>query len=205
MRITKRQLRRIIREALNRRALNESHPFDAMIDEYAELKGDGRHASDYIHSRLSADVTKAGTKRLGRPWTKDEVKQRTDIMSKIIGDLRTNDDPNQYKEILELLPDGFRDDHVADLEKVLKSTAKPAPAKQNKKETHAYDVSIGDAVDAGMYSNSDAVDEVRNHLSSAGAMDLVDEIDMMVRRGDDDIYDVLSMIPAEVKDKLPIG
>ena len=205
MRVTKKQLRRIIREALNRTVLNESHPFDAMIDEYAELKGDGRHASDYIRSRLAADVTKAGSKRLGRPWTKDEVKARTSIMSKITRDIRTNDDPNQYKEILELLSDDIKDEHVADIEKVLKSTAKPAPAKQNKKETHEYDASIGDAVDAGMYSSSDAVDEVRNHLSSAGAMDLVDEIDMMVRRGDDDIYKILAMIPAAIKDKLPIG
>ena len=72
-------------------------------------------------------------------------------------------------------------------------------------ESHPYDASVNDAVNAGYLSNSDAVDEVRNHLSSAGAMDLVDEIDMMVQYGDDDIYRVLAMIPREVKDKLPIG
>ncbi len=72
-------------------------------------------------------------------------------------------------------------------------------------ESHPYDVSINDAVDAGYFSNSDAVEEVQDHLRSAGATDLVDEIDMMVQYGDDDIYEVLAMIPREIKDKLPIG
>jgi hypothetical protein len=36
-------------------------------------------------------------------------------------------------------------------------------------------------------------------------MDLVDEIEMMADYGDDDIYEILAMIPKELKDKLPIG
>ena len=72
-------------------------------------------------------------------------------------------------------------------------------------ESHPYDTSINDAVDAGYFSNSDAVDEVQAHLRSAGAMDLVDEIEMMVDYGDDDIYAILDMIPAEIKDRLPVG
>lgn len=74
-----------------------------------------------------------------------------------------------------------------------------------KEQTHPYDASIYDAVDAGYFTNSDAVDEVQDHLESAGAMDLVDEIEELVRTGMDDIYDVLTMIPKEIKDKLPIG
>ena len=72
-------------------------------------------------------------------------------------------------------------------------------------ETHAYDASINDALDAGYFSNADAVDEVQAHLRSAGAMDLVDEIETMVDYGDDDIYAILDMIPKAIKDKLPIG
>jgi len=72
-------------------------------------------------------------------------------------------------------------------------------------ESHPYDASIGDAVDAGYFSNSDAVSEVQAHLRAAGAMDLVDEIAMMIDYGDDDIYAVLDMIPKNIKDKLPIG
>ena len=72
-------------------------------------------------------------------------------------------------------------------------------------ESHPYDASINDAVDAGYFSNSDAVDEVQAHLRSAGAMDLVDEIEMMVDYGDDDIYAILDMIPTEIKDRLPVG
>lgn len=72
-------------------------------------------------------------------------------------------------------------------------------------ESHPYDASINDAVEVGYFSNSDAVSEVQSHLVSAGAEDLADEIDMMVNYGDDDIYDILGMIPKEIKDKLPIG
>ena len=72
-------------------------------------------------------------------------------------------------------------------------------------ENHSYDASINDAVNAGYFSNSDAVDEVQGHLRSVGAMDLVDEIEMMAQYGDDDIYQVLAMIPKNIKDKLPIG
>ena len=74
-----------------------------------------------------------------------------------------------------------------------------------KESTHPYDASINDAVDAGYFSNSDAVEEVQDHLRSAGATDFVDEIDMMVQYGDDDIYDILAMIPKAIKDKLPVG
>ena len=70
---------------------------------------------------------------------------------------------------------------------------------------HPYDASINDAVEVGFFSNSDAVHEVQGHLRSAGAMDLVDEIEMMADYGDDDIYEILAMIPKELKDKLPIG
>ena len=70
---------------------------------------------------------------------------------------------------------------------------------------HPYDASINDAVEVGFFSNSDAVSEVQGHLRSAGAMDLVDEIEMMADYGDDDIYEILAMIPKELKDKLPIG
>lgn len=72
-------------------------------------------------------------------------------------------------------------------------------------ESHPYDASINDALDAGYFSNADAVDEVQAHLRSAGAMDLVDEIAMMIDYGDDDIYAILDMIPKAIKDKLPIG
>ena len=72
-------------------------------------------------------------------------------------------------------------------------------------ENHPFDASIIDAVDIGMYSNSDAVDKVRGYLLSNDEMDLVDEINMMAQYGDDDIYKVLAMIPREIKDKLPIG
>ena len=72
-------------------------------------------------------------------------------------------------------------------------------------ESHPYDASINDALDAGYFSNADAVDEVQAHLRSAGAMDLVDEIETMVDYGDDDIYAILDMIPKAIKDKLPIG
>ena len=72
-------------------------------------------------------------------------------------------------------------------------------------ESHPYDASINDALDAGYFSNSDAVDEVQAHLRKAGAMDLVDEIAMMIDYGDDDIYAILDMIPKNIKDKLPIG
>jgi len=75
----------------------------------------------------------------------------------------------------------------------------------SKAAPHPYDASINDAVDAGYFSNSDAVEEVQDHLRSAGAMDLIDEIEDMVQYGDDDIYDVLAMIPKAIKDKLPIG
>ena len=72
-------------------------------------------------------------------------------------------------------------------------------------ESHPYDASINDALDAGYFSNADAVDEVQAHLRSAGAMDLVDEIETMVDYGDDGIYAILDMIPKAIKDKLPIG
>ena len=72
-------------------------------------------------------------------------------------------------------------------------------------ESHPYDASINDAVDVGYFSNSDAVEEVQSHLESAGASSLADEIDTLVQYGDDDIYDILAMIPKEIKDKLPIG
>ena len=72
-------------------------------------------------------------------------------------------------------------------------------------ESHPYDASVNDAVNAGYLSNSDAVDEVLNHLRAVGAMGLVDEVDDMVQYGDDDIYQVLAMIPKEIKDKFPLG
>ena len=72
-------------------------------------------------------------------------------------------------------------------------------------EAHPYDASINDAVEVGYFSNSDAVSEVQSHLVSAGASDLADEIDMLVDYGEDDIYDILGMIPKEIKDRLPVG
>jgi len=98
------------------------------------------------------------------------------------------------KEIKDKLPKGNR-----------KSKPKSGTKTASKAASHPYDVSINDAVDAGYFSNSDAVDEVQDHLRSAGAMDLVDEIEELVQYGDDDIYDILAMIPKAIKDKLPIG
>ena len=72
-------------------------------------------------------------------------------------------------------------------------------------ESHPYDASINDAVEVGYFSNSDAVSEVQSDLVSAGASDLADEIDMLVDYGEDDIYDILDMIPKEIKDRLPVG
>ena len=88
---------------------------------------------------------------------------------------------------------------------VAENRIRKAVCKALLKESHPYDVSINDAVDAGYFSNSDAVDEVQGHLRSAGAEGLVDEIEMMVDYGDDDIYQILSMIPKQIKDKLPLG
>ena len=185
MKITKRKLRRIIREALNRRALNESHPYDAGIEEYVKLRGHGTYAVNYIRVRM-----------------KDAIDR--DIMNLIWhGDY---DGPGRWKDLLKEIPDEAKDREMEHLNQELRSIRSNTGAtKQNKKETHPYDASINDAVDAGYFSNSDAVDEVQDHLRSAGAIDLVDEIEMMVNYGDDDIYDILAMIPKAIKDKLPVG
>ena len=87
------------------------------------------------------------------------------------------------------------------LRRIIKEELSRKPLNEN----HPYDDSINDALDAGYFSNSDAVDEVQRHLRSAGAEDLVGEIEMMVDYGDDDIYQILAMIPKQIKDNLPVG
>ena len=103
----------------------------------------------------------------------------------------------------ELQDAGEAEDKV----RIRKSTLKRiiSEAARTLTESHPYDVSINNAVDVGFFSNSDAVEEVQSHLEAAGASDLADEIDTLVQYGDDDIYDILDMIPREIKDKLPIG
>ena len=69
------------------------------------------------------------------------------------------------------------------------------------RENHPYDTSMNKMAD--MYTNSDAVDGVMGHLQDAGEDELAQELDMMIQYGDDDIHDVLGMIPLAVKDRLP--
>ena len=87
----------------------------------------------------------------------------------------------------------------------LRRIIKEELSKKALNESHPYDASINDAVEVGNFSNSDAVEEVQSHLVAAGAPDLADEIDTLVDYGEDDIYDILDMIPIEIKNRLPIG
>ncbi len=81
-----------------------------------------------------------------------------------------------------------------------------------KESTHPYDKGLMQAMDAGYYSDSDAVGEIENDLMSvdtAGlspeAMEELEELKYSIEGGyNDDAYDLLGYIPKEIKDRLPV-
>ena len=77
---------------------------------------------------------------------------------------------------------------------------------------HPYDKGLMQAVDAGYYSDHDAVSEIENDLmrvDTAGlspeAMEELEELKYSIEGGyNDDAYDLLRYIPKEIKDRLPV-
>ena len=209
MKITRRQLRRIIKEEKQkliaenrvrqvvRKALlkEATHEWDAGIERYASTYSD-KDTVDYIEAKLS-EIPAFHLKEYESTGAGIALRQ---VLASIQGGGASND----WKDLLKMIPDEIKDNFFPWKPRGTETKYAPEGAKGNKGE-HPYDASINDAVDVGYLSNSDAVEEVQGHLRSAGALELVGEIEMMVDYGDDDIYEVLAMIPKEIKDKLPIG
>ena len=77
---------------------------------------------------------------------------------------------------------------------------------------HPYDKGLMQAMDVGYYSDSDAVGEIEGDLMrvdtaglSPAAMEELEELKYAIEGGyNDDAYDLLRSIPKEIKDRLPV-
>ena len=77
---------------------------------------------------------------------------------------------------------------------------------------HPYDKGLMQAMDAGYYSDSDAVSEIEGDLMrvdtaglSPAALEELEELKDSIKGGyNDDAYDLLRYIPKEIKDRLPV-
>jgi len=214
MKITKRQLRRIIRESL----LLE-HPYDEAYmavenDQFGHLEGRTKHIkmmdngrflefqlSQIDRSALSPEMQAKLDELLTGEWFWDRDYKSTVNLRKVpdeIKDLLA--DPNDPKQVQEYLKGGKakREKRLAGYREQMEKDRLDIAAEK----AAEFDAEINDSVDIGSLSNSDAVDEIQARLESMGEDALVDEIEKMIENDADDIVDVLEMIPDEIKAKL---
>jgi len=213
MKITKKQLRRIIRESL----LLE-HPYDEAYmavenDQFGHLEGRTKHIkmmdngrflkfqlTNIDRSALSPELQAKLDELLTGDWFWDRDYKSTVNLRKVPDEIKDLLDVNDTQQVQEYLKGG----------KALRAkrlAAYRAQMEQDRLDIAAekaanFDAEINDSVDIGSLSNSDAVDEIQARLESMGEDALVDEIEKMIENDADDIVDVLEMIPDEIKAKL---
>jgi len=98
--------------------------------------------------------------------------------------------------------------------RIRKNTLKKiiAEATKSLNENHPYDKGLMGAMDAGYYSDSDALDEIEGDLRrvdtaglSPAAMQELEELKYDIDGGyNDDAYRLLRSISKEIKDRLPV-
>ena len=82
----------------------------------------------------------------------------------------------------------------------------------NESIEHPYDRAFRLAMNSGYYSDSDVIDEVENDLMSVdkaglsqSSLEALEELEASIEgEYNDDAADLLSYIPKEIKDKLPV-
>ena len=82
----------------------------------------------------------------------------------------------------------------------------------NESAEHPYDRAFRLAMNSGYYSDSDAVEEIENNLMSVdkaglnqASLEELEELVNSIEGGyNDDAADLLSYIPKEIKDRLPV-
>lgn len=212
MKITKRQLRRIIKETLSRKLLSESHPYDEAYIK-AEKDPDANHISvmdngnflrkqmsEIDPSVLSPEMQAKLDELLTSKWFWDRDYKASYNLKKVPDEIKDQldaENPEQIQRRVKALS-GASDKAVA----AYRAQMEKDRAQIAGEKAHRLDTEINKSVDIGALSNSDAVDEIQARLEAMGENALADEIEEMIEMGADDIVDVLAMIPKQIKDKL---
>ena len=212
MKITESRLRRIIREALSREPLNESHPYDEAYIK-AEKDPDANHISvmdngnflrkqmsEIDPSVLSPEMQAKLDELLTSKWFWDRDYKASYNLKKVPDEIKDQldaENPEQIQRRVKSLSGASAKAVAAYKTQMEKDRAQIAGEK-----AHRLDTEINKSVDIGALSNSDAVDEIQARLEAMGENALVDEIEEMIEMGADNIVDVLAMIPKQIKDKL---